>query len=166
MTARGGAIYSLEAARQLLAYDRWSNERMLEALAQVAEPSDELLAIAGHVFAAIERWACRIDGAQAQHDLEWGPRPVEAIRTRAADAQDHLASIVEGLSEDALRAPFESRNAAGQVFEQRVDEVLLHVALHGAEHRGQCWLLIGQQGGPTNAPEEAWYRLGRGEGEA
>lgn len=159
-------MHSLEAARQLLAYDRWSNERLLEALAQVREPSEELLAIAAHIFAAIERWACRIDGSTPPPDLGWGPLPVEAIRVRAAGAQDHLAAILEGLSEDGLHAPFESRNASGRVFEQRVDEVLLHVALHGAEHRGQCWLLIGQQGGPTNAPEEAWYRLGRGEGEA
>jgi uncharacterized damage-inducible protein DinB len=159
-------MHSPDAVGQLLAYDRWSNERMLEALSQVAAPDDELLAIAAHIFAAIERWACRIEGVPPQHDLDWGPRPLTAIRTLAADAQGHLAATVEGLSEDALHAPFESRNAAGQVFEQRVGEVLLHVALHGAEHRGQCWLLIGQQGGPTDAPEVAWYRLGRGEGEA
>jgi uncharacterized damage-inducible protein DinB len=156
-------MYSPAAARQLLAYDRWSNQRMLDALAEVPDPGDDLLAIAAHIFAAIERWACRIEGAAPGSDLAWGPRSLEEITALARSAQAHLAAILEGLDETQLTATFESRGAGGHVFTQRIDEVLLHVALHGAEHRGQCWLLINQQGGPAAAPERAWYRFEQGE---
>ena len=160
-------MYSLDAARQLFAFDRWSNDRMIVALNQVDEPSDELRAIAWHIFAAIENWSSRIDGSQPRVDLEWGPRSVEEITALSGSAHAHITDILDRINETALRARFESQNTEGKRFYQRVDEVLLHLALHGAEHRGQCWLLIGQQGGPADAPSEAWYRLGRQEeGEA
>jgi uncharacterized damage-inducible protein DinB len=154
---------SVAAARQLVAYDRWSNDRMLAALQQLEEPDDDLLAIAGHIFAAIERWACRIDGTMPESDLGWRPRSLEQIATLGANAQGHLAAILDSLDEAGLGNTFESPGADGRVFVQRIDDVLLHVALHGAEHRGQCWLLIRQQGGPTEAPDAAWYRFGQEE---
>ena len=160
-------MYSLDAARQLFAFDRWSNDGMVLALNQVEAPSDELRAIAWHIFAAIENWSSRIDGSQPHADLEWGARSVEEITALSGSAQAHITDILDRINERALRARFESQNSEGRRFEQRVDEVLLYLALHGAEHRGQCWLLIGQQDGPTDAPSEAWYRLGRQEeGEA
>ena len=154
-------MYSLDAARQLFAFDRWSNDRLVVALNQLDEPSEELRGIAWHIFAAIENWSSRIDGSDPRVDLDWGARSVEEITALSGSAHAHITDILDRINQTALRAKFESQNDAGKRFVQRVDEVLLHLALHGAEHRGQCWLLIRHEGGTTDAPETAWYRLGR-----
>ncbi len=154
-------MHTLDAARQLFAFDRWANDQLVVALNQMDEPSEELRAIAWHLFAAIENWSSRIDGMTPTVDLEWDAHSVEEITALSGRAHAHITDILDRINQTALRAKFESKNDAGKRFVQRVDEVLLHLALHGAEHRGQCWLLIRHEGGTTDAPETAWYRLGR-----
>ena len=123
-------MYSLDAARQLFAFDRWANERLVVALNQTDDPSEELRSIAWHLFAAIENWSSRIDGTRPAVDLEWEAHSLEEITALS----DHVGG--------------------------RTDEDQSGL-LDGAEHRGQCWLLMGEQDGPVRAPEPAWYRLGQ-----
>jgi uncharacterized damage-inducible protein DinB len=42
-------------------------------------------------------------------------------------------------------------NSAGQSFETAIEDILLHVALHGSHHRGQVNLLLRQSGSETAA---------------
>ena len=38
------------------------------------------------------------------------------------------------------------RNSAGTAFDSRIDDILMHVAVHGAYHRGQVALSLRQEG--------------------
>lgn len=150
-------MHTLDSARQLFAFDRWANEQLVVALNAMDEPSEELRRIAWHLFAAIENWSSRIDGSRPRVDLEWDDHSLEEITALAGSAHSHITDILDRINETALRARFDYRNSSGQPFEQRVDDVLQHLALHSAEHRGQCWLLIGHEGGPVFETEFAWY---------
>ena len=112
-------MHTLDAARQLFAFDRWANDQLVVALNQTDEPSEELRAIAWHLFAAIENWSSRIDGLTPTVDLEWDAHSVEEITALSGRAHSHITDILDRITERALRARFDYRNSSGERFEQR-----------------------------------------------
>jgi len=70
---------------------------------------------------------------------------------------DGRATINDG-SSDVARA-IDYRNSAGQAFRSTVEDILLHVALHGTYHRGQIALVIRGGGGePASTDYIAFIR--------
>ena len=61
--------------------------------------------------------------------------------------------LLDGLDEAALARNVHYTNSAGLEFDSTVGDILLHVALHGAYHRGQIALLV-RAGGSAPAPTD------------
>ena len=134
-----------ETIARLFAHVRWADERVLDGLAGLdATPGPrEALArpteLFAHVLAAEIVWLDRIEGG-APSVAVWPRTDLEGCRELAATARRRYAKLVDGLSPERLRESIAYRNSAGDAFESTVEEILLHVALHGAYHRGQIAL--------------------------
>jgi len=67
--------------------------------------------------------------------------------------RDGFAALAEAITEAELRLSIAYRNSAGDAFQSTVEEILHHVFLHGAYHRGQVamWLRsAGAEPAPTD----------------
>jgi uncharacterized damage-inducible protein DinB len=55
-------------------------------------------------------------------------------------------SYVDRLTSADLRRTVHYRNSAGQEFDTPIEDILVHVAMHGSYHRGQVTLLVRDAG--------------------
>lgn len=134
---------ALEHYRKLLRYDRWANGAVLEALnaagAPAGEPARRALKLLGHVVGAEWLWLARLsiptEGKAVWPELDFDQcgRQIEV-----------LGSVWEGylggLGAADLDKTIDYVNSKGQAWQSRVEDVLMHVVMHSAYHRGQIAL--------------------------
>jgi uncharacterized damage-inducible protein DinB len=84
---------------------------------------------------------------------------LETAARLGAETVRELRTLVARLNADGLAREVAYTNSAGQAFRSRVDDILVHVALHGAYHRGQLALLTRIGGGqPASTDYIAFVR--------
>jgi uncharacterized damage-inducible protein DinB len=114
----------------------WANRRVEQALRE-AEPVDaQVLRTYAHILAAEHVWHARLLGVTPAVTV-W---PVLSLAQCVALAEANLAglrSYLVPLTPDDYHRPISYTNSAGQPFTTGVEDILLHVCLHGSYHRGQ-----------------------------
>ena len=135
----------VQRLQRWFAYDDWANREALASLRAAAAPQARALQVMAHTVAAEALWLDRLRRAPPRLpvwpdlDADGCARHLEALRT---EWHEHLGS----LDERRLRAEVEYTNSQGQRWRNTVDDVLMHVLLHAAQHRGQVALLLRQNG--------------------
>lgn len=118
-------------------YDAWANRAALAACEQAGEklPATALKRLA-HVAAAHRLWQARLEGEAAPVPVwpEWSPEETARQIERAADG---WAAWLGTCTPERLNETISYANSKGDVHESRVEDVLTHVLLHAAYHRGQ-----------------------------
>jgi len=140
------AITRLE--RELI-YDAWANRQTLQSLQAAREPPARALEIMAHIVAAECLWLRRL--GQATPDLPVWP----ALHLDECDRQLRALvgvwrAYVGALTVEALGREVTYTNTKGERWSTPVADVLTHVILHSAYHRGQIATLLGR-GGETAA---------------
>jgi len=141
----------LETLRRLLGHLRWADERALAALRAAKPLPAQALEIYAHVLGAESVWLARIQahrtpGTRATHPAlaVWPMLSLEQCVPHAEDIHADFARLLRDLPAADLATEIPYTNSAGQAFRSRLDDILLHVFLHGSYHRGQVALLIRQ----------------------
>jgi uncharacterized damage-inducible protein DinB len=98
-----------------------------------------------HLAAAAHVWLARLEGRTPEHPV-WPDLPLDAARDLAARSIAGLRAIATA-DAAGLDREVEYRTTAGQVFRNRLADVLTHVSLHGMYHRGQIAMLVRRGGG-------------------
>jgi len=120
---------------RLYAHMAWADEQILSAL-DVDDPRlDESIALYGHLVAAEFIWLSRI----LRRDTgAFGPWTVLPLAEAAKLAIAHAAGYVDLIESAPNREDIVSyRTTKGDPMDTPLGDILLHVALHGAYHRGQ-----------------------------
>jgi uncharacterized damage-inducible protein DinB len=129
--------------RRLFDHLAWADANARDALRAMpassaeAKRATELLA---HVAAAEHVWLARLLSRPAEHPV-WPALDLDASAALAARTADELRQYVASLGPDDLARQVAYTNSAGRRFRGRVEDILVHVAMHGAYHRGQIALL-------------------------
>ena len=99
----------------------------------------------------------------APFDMDKERRPVKSVaelQDLSAAAQAGLASLVGGLTSEALDAAVE--NPRMPDLKSTVAETLMHVVLHSQNHRGQCLTWLRELTGQAPTLDFIWWvKLGR-----
>ena len=83
----------------------------------------------------------------------WPALPLGQLGSLARMLHRNYKSYLDRLDEAALARVVAYANTAGKPFETSVEDILLHVALHGQYHRGKVNLILRQEG-YTPAPTD------------
>ena len=143
--------------RKLIDHLRWADARILEALRTASEPSAAALELYRHILGAEHVWLARLHGEPAQYAV-WPELTIEECASLAEENFERLADYVERFGGDLQRG-IVYRNSAGHSFESSIEDILLHVAMHGQYHRGQINSLLRQQKEmPAAVDYIAWVR--------
>jgi uncharacterized damage-inducible protein DinB len=126
----------LERLRRLFAYDAWANRETLRSLAAAAPPPEKALSRMAHVVAAEWLWRSRIAG-QAPPVAVWPALSVSDCARELGRLEGEWRELLDGLSEDGLARPVSYVNSKGEPWQSRVEDVLMHTAMHSTYHRGQ-----------------------------
>lgn len=127
--------------RQLLDYELWANQRVIEALETVSNPPARAVAVMGHVLSAEHVWYGRL-AHESVNTAIWADIPVNWMLETAERQHRQLVSYLEALPEANLTEPIAYKNSKGTPFRSSPLEILTHLSHHAAYHRGQVVQLI------------------------
>lgn len=127
----------IDVIRVLFDYDGWSVARSLAALESAASQNPAAARPLAHLLAAEKVWLMRLRGEETA-GLDISPELSLAECEKLADEnRQGFSALLSAMTADALDSEVAYRNSKGTEFRTRVGDILLHVVLHGAYHRGQ-----------------------------
>lgn len=131
---------------RMFAHMAWADNRTLQSLRNMENPPSQALDLLAHILSAEHVWMCRIQGTESAHPI-WPTLSLEACATLANE--NHLAyrALVDDVSDGSETRMITYRNSSGVEFQNSLEDILLHIAEHGAYHRGQVALLNRSSGG-------------------
>ncbi len=146
----------LNDLRRLFEYNEWANRRALDAASRLTPEQfvrpmgssyssvrDTLV----HLFGVEWVWLERLRGTSPPALPAADDYPdAHAVRTRWQSAGDDLLRSVRALTKSDLERQITYTNFRGQPFTYSLPDMFLHLALHGAYHRGQVATLLRQLG--------------------
>jgi uncharacterized damage-inducible protein DinB len=124
----------------------WADTQSLASLRDFPPGQPEALPLYGHVLAAEEVWLARLESREPRCAV-WPTLAISECETLAAENARGYQKYLENLTESDLAALVRYRNSRGEEFASSALDILTHVVIHGAYHRGQIARIIGRGGG-------------------
>jgi len=125
----------LEHIQRLFAYDDWANREVLRSLPGEAPPARSLKLLA-HIFSAERLWLERLR-KQPQTYPVWPDFTLEWCKLEAAELPELWRTYLDSLEEEGLARELNYKNTKGEGWTNQKQDILMHVVMHSAYHRGQ-----------------------------
>jgi uncharacterized damage-inducible protein DinB len=138
--------------RRLADHLAWADGQVCAALRAAPRADPGWLELYAHVVAAEHLWLRRIAGRAAEVAV-WPALDLDGCARLGEANVRELGALLDTLAPADLGRGVAYVNSAGQSFENTVEDILLHVALHGAYHRGQIAAAM-RRGGAEPAPTD------------
>ena len=126
----------LEHLHRLFAYDEWANRETLRVLRAAEPPPARSLKLLAHIVGAGELWLARLLGEKRAVEV-WPALTPEQCEARLVELARRWRGYLEDLNTEKLPVRVAYVNSKGESWESAVEDVLLHVVMHSAYHRGQ-----------------------------
>ena len=127
--------------KKLLAYETWANQEVAAALLRVANPPERALRIMAHIIGASWLWYSRLV-AQPSPVTVWPDFDLDALPMELNKVHQVWERHLATLSPPQLNEAIEYVNSKGERWTSTIDEVLTHLFMHSAYHRGQIAALL------------------------
>jgi len=135
--------------QRLFDHLRWADARVHASLTDAVNPPPHTLDLFAHVVAAEHLWLSRIRKEKPEVAV-WPKLSLAQCLELGTRNADEFSALVESLDDIGLDGGVTYHNSAGLEFTTSLRDILLHVALHGAYHRGQIAAAV-RAGGDTPA---------------
>jgi uncharacterized damage-inducible protein DinB len=126
----------------------WADAQSFGAIRDHLGTQAEALQLFGHVLAAEEAWLARLE-SRPQRCPVWPTLSVAECETLAAENTRGYQQYCSKLTDSELESPVRYKNTKGDEYVNSVLDILTHVVIHGAYHRGQIARIIGRAGGQS-----------------
>lgn len=141
-----------EYFRKLYKHLAWADARVLQSLRASQAVLKKDLDLYSHILGSEHVWLSRIRGTPAKVAV-WPSLTLDECERLAAETAAAFDEMVSGLTEEKRETPITYRNSAGDQFTSTLEDILTHVSLHGAYHRGQIAASI-RAAGDTPSPTD------------
>jgi len=126
----------LEHLRRQFAYDEWANREVLAGLTASAHPPARPRQLLAHILSAERLWLGRIK-SQPQSLPVWPDFTLGQCAEQVADLARRWRAFLGQISPAGLSETVVYKNSKGEPWTSTVEDILTHVVLHSAYHRGQ-----------------------------
>ncbi len=145
--------------QKLYQHMAWADELVLHALRESPGSEPRALAYFAHVLGAEHVWLARIRGETPSLAV-WPTLSLDECTTIVTENNTAFSVMVASANEGDLQRSIDYVNSAGRAFSSTLEDILIHVALHGTYHRGQVSIFM-RDGGGVPAPTD-YISLSRG----
>jgi RimJ/RimL family protein N-acetyltransferase/uncharacterized damage-inducible protein DinB len=121
---------------RMLGHQSWADSRAMHALENAGSSPPSALNLLAHILGAEHVWLARLNGVPPTSAV-WPEFSLAQCRQLSEENELGYRALIFELSPPGLRRIVEYRNSAGQDLQSAVEDILVHVFLHGAYHRGQ-----------------------------
>lgn len=137
----------------------WANQQLIALIDRDPERTGAIMHLLWHLAAAERVWLLRMRNKDSSVQPVWPTLSREELGALVVQNRDGYSRLLSSVTEDALTAEVLYTNQHGQTFRTRMDDILIHVATHGAYHRGQIATGVRTAGGvPVNTDYIAYVR--------
>ena len=130
----------------------WADRLVLESLRSAHSVLKRDLDLYAHILGSEHVWLSRIMGTTAKVAV-WPSLTLDECRRLATENAAAFADLISKLKEGGRGTPITYRNSTGDQYTSTVEDILTHVSLHGAYHRGQIAASL-RAAGDTPSPTD------------
>jgi uncharacterized damage-inducible protein DinB len=114
----------------------WADERVLQSLRAARSVLKKDLDLYAHILGSEHNWLSRIRGSAPTLAI-WPTLTLDDCERVGKENVSAFNALISSLTPELLQKPITYRNSAGDQFTSTLEDILTHVSLHGAYHRGQ-----------------------------
>ena len=122
--------------RRQFAYDTWANGEVLTAIRTSADATPRTVALMAHIFSSEILWLERLKG-EPKSMAVWPALDLDQCETQAKKLAGLWVEYLRTMSAGGLSVTISYCNSKGESWSNTVQDVLTHVVMHSAYHRGQ-----------------------------
>jgi len=137
---------------RLFKHVEWADARVLASLRGARNSQQRNLELFAHILGSEQVWLSRIHGTPAQIAV-WPALTLDECEKVAKENVSAYNDLVSALTPELLQKPIMYKNSAGDQFTSTIEDILTHVTMHGAYHRGQIAASIRASGDTPTATD-------------
>lgn len=122
--------------RQLVNYDEWANLEVVRNFRAAGNPPARAVKLLAHVVAAEHLWLARMLQRESPFPV-WPDLSLEGCEEQARRLPGLWRTYLDGDSGSLLERAVSYKNSKGEAWTSSVRDILTHVFMHSAYHRGQ-----------------------------
>jgi uncharacterized damage-inducible protein DinB len=122
--------------QRLFEYDDWANREISAALQNLENPPPRSVRLLAHIVSAERLWLERLR-LQKQTYPVWPDFSLEQCKLEIEELPKLWKQYLASLKEDGLSHSLTYKNSKGESWTSQKQDILMHVILHSAYHRGQ-----------------------------
>ncbi|MFZ3262398.1 MAG: DinB family protein [Terriglobales bacterium] len=122
--------------RRQFAYDAWANQEVLKAIRTNTSENARSLQLMSHILAAERVWLERLK-QQPQSIPVWPEPDLTQCEAEAAKLARLWFEYLDLITAGDVALTISYKNSKGEAYTSAIVDVLTHVVIHSAYHRGQ-----------------------------
>ncbi len=143
--------------RRLFDYDYWGNREALASIGSVNGGGERALQLFGHIIGAQRIWLARFDKPDPPSIEVWPSLTLEEYRAAIEELYRLWTGLLAEFTPTKLAEKLVYRNTKGVEFKTPIQDVLMHLVMHSAYHRGQVAAAVRAAGGKPAATDYVVY---------
>ena len=131
---------------KLLTYNDWANREILKVLESQTKPLGKIASLFSHLMTTEKMWLARLKKEDTSSIRIWPE--LSSIEWESLIKSNYKAyhDFITELTDENLENTISYRNSKGVQFQTPIQDILTHVFLHAAYHRGQVSAAMRQAG--------------------
>lgn len=121
---------------RLFSYDNWANREVLDSFRAAKNSPARAMKLLAHVLSAERLWLERLQQQKQTYPV-WPDFALRQCESEAQELSGLWKNYLAKSSPETLITLVSYRNSKGESWTNSVEDILMHVVMHSAYHRGQ-----------------------------
>jgi uncharacterized damage-inducible protein DinB len=144
---------------KLFDYDYWANRAALASLSTIPGDAGRAAKYFAHIVGAQRVWLSRFETPDSPPAEPWPALTFNEAQAAVEVLHKRWMNVIDQLTPEKLAQDLAYRNSKGQEFRTPIQDVLTHLVMHSAYHRGQVAAAVREAGGkPASTDYIAYVR--------
>ncbi len=119
----------------------WANDRVVQGLADAGHFESGPIDLFAHILGAEDVWLSRIENVSPAPPV-WPKLSLRECRDLTRKNVERFKALLDRLRPSDLKTRVSYVSSLGDRFDSTIEDILIHVAMHGSYHRGQVALML------------------------
>lgn len=119
-----------------ISYDHWANREVLATLRRIGSPPEKSLRWFAHILAAQDLWLTRLTN-ENRKVVVWPTMRIDQCAVYLDEQIEDWDTYLATLTPEIMNSTVSYRNTKGEPWINTAQDILTHVPMHSAYHRGQ-----------------------------
>ena len=142
---------------KLFDYDYWANCETLASLRTVPSGAETPRKTFNHVIGGQRVWLSRFENPAPPSAQPWPDLTLEECASAIEDLRRQWNELLDKLTPEKLAGALTYKTTKGIEYKTPVGDILMHLVLHSAYHRGQVAAAVREAGGTPASTDYVVY---------